>query len=351
MSNPKNRCRFVGIDLHKESMTICVYEPIAQEVSYRKIACRHREQIVEFFRSLPRPYMAAIETVGFYRWLWELLEPMVGKEYLRLADAMAVRALAGRRLKTDREDAFHVAELLAHGRLPMAYAPPAEVQELRDWTRRRNHLARQHARVLHWVRAVMHLNNRPGPRRLRSTGLIRYLRAHEAELPARHVRQLGDCVEQLALIERQMEAAEREIQRLVGQPRFQRTAQILASFPGVGMVTIATVLAEVGDFSRFGQAKAIARYAGLDPRVFASGGKQRQGHISKTGPSDLRWILQQAAWTAIRVDPAVRGLWQKIARRCGRKAAAVAIARKMLVWMWSAVCRGRPYRPLGQKTS
>ena len=66
--------------------------------------------------------MAAIETVEFYRWLWKLLEPIVGKEYLRLADVMTVRALAGGRLKTDREDAFHVAALLAQGRLPLCSA-------------------------------------------------------------------------------------------------------------------------------------------------------------------------------------------------------------------------------------
>ena len=60
-------------------MTICVYELPSGEVRYRKIACKCREQVAEFFRSLPRPHMVAIEAVGFYRWLWELLEPMVEK--------------------------------------------------------------------------------------------------------------------------------------------------------------------------------------------------------------------------------------------------------------------------------
>ena len=68
----------------------------------------------------------AIESVGFYRWLWEMLEPIV--EELVLADATQARALAGRRLKTDREDALNIAQLLAVGRLPTSYAPPIEVQ-------------------------------------------------------------------------------------------------------------------------------------------------------------------------------------------------------------------------------
>ena len=106
----------------------------------------------------------------------------------------------------------------------------------------------------------------------------------------------------------------------------------------------ATVIAEVGDFKRFTDRKAIGRYAGLNPRVYASGGKQRIGHIAKTGSPDLRWILQQAAWTAIRTDDAVRRVFLRVAKRSGRKAAAVAVARKMLTWMHSAVTKGEPYR-------
>lgn len=333
---------FVGIDLHKDTMTICVYELPSGEVRYRKIACKCREQVVEFFRSLPRPHVVAIEAVGFYRWLWELLEPIV--DSLLLADATAARALAGRRLKTDREDAFNVAELLAHSRLPVAYAPSGEVQELRDWTRRRNRLSRDHARVLHGVKSLMNLNNRPGPKRLDADGLIRYLRGQGEKLPVRHVTQLWNCVDQLALIERQIDAAEREIKILLNRPQFQAPAAILATFPGVGMVTVATVLAEVGDFTRFTHRKAIGRYAGLNPTVHASGGKNRTGHIAKAGPPDLRWILQQAAWVAIRVEQALRRMWLKISRSAGKKAAAVAVARKMLTWMWCAVCRGESYR-------
>ena len=101
----------VGIDLHKDTMTICLFVRGSGEVAFRKIACKNREQIAAFFRELPRPHTVAIESVGFYRWLWQLLEPIVEK--LVLCDATQARALAGRRPKTDREDAQNVAELLA----------------------------------------------------------------------------------------------------------------------------------------------------------------------------------------------------------------------------------------------
>ena len=332
----------VGIDLHKDTLTACTLCRCCGEVSFQKIACKCRRKIIDYFAGLPRPHTVAIETVGFYRWLWEALEPVV--ENLVLADATQARALAGRRLKTDREDAFNIAELLAVGRLPTSYAPPLDVQLLRDVTRHRNGFSRQHARVLHRVKSIMNANNRPGPQRMQSDGLIRYLKAQGTKLPTRHVDMLWNCVDQLALTERQIQEAERTIHEIVRREPFRKTYTLLTSFPGVALVTAATIIAEVGDFRRFTYRKAIGRFAGLNPRIYASGGKQRTGHIAKTGSPHLRWVLQQAAWTAIRTDDQIHYLFLRIAKRSGRKAAAVAIARKLLTWMWTAVCKGEPYR-------
>jgi transposase len=342
MSSSLNHHWCVGIDLHKDTLTACVYCRCCGEHSFKKLACKCRSQIVEYFAALPRPHTVAVETVGFYRWLWETLEPIVEK--LVLADATQARALAGRRLKTDREDAFHIAELLAAGRLPTCYAPPLEVQTLRDATRHRSGFSRQHARVLCRVKSIMNANNRPGPARLESDGLIRYLKGQGEKLPPRHVAMLWQCVDHLTLLEQHIAQAERTIAELVKSPTFAADYVRLVSFPGAALVTAATVLGEVGDFRRFQDPKAIGRYAGLNPRVFASGGKQRLGHIAKTGSPHLRWILQQAAWTAIRTDDGVKRVFLRIAKRSGKKAAAVAIARKLLVWMWAAVVHGEPYK-------
>lgn len=333
----------VGVDLHKDTMTVCTYCRCCGEIAFRKIACKNRDQVEQFFRTLPTPHIVAIEAVGFYRWLWELLEPIVEK--LVLADATQARALAGRRLKTDREDARNIAELLAAGRLPLAYAPPVEVQGLRDWTRQRNRLSRAHARLLNGVKSIMNSNNRPGPARLDAARLTGYVKAYGDRLPERHVRMLWSFQRQLSLNEEEMALCERGIARLLESPRFAAQAALLRTAPGVGPIVAATVLAEVGDFHRFPDAKAIGRYAGLTPRVFASGGKERHGHISKTGPRDMRWVLQQAAWVAVRCDERIKRRWLNIARGSGKKAAAVAIARQLLVALWHMVRRGAPYQP------
>ena len=333
---------FVGIDLHKDTLTACVLRGADREVSYVKIACKCRDQIRSFFTSLPQPSAVAIETVGFYRWLWTELEPLV--DHLVLCDARGARALAGRRIKTDREDALNVALLLADGRLPLAWAPPENVQVLRNWTRHRNGLTRQHAKVLHHVKSIMNRLNRPGPVRLDAAGLQRYLLAGVERLSADDVTMLWQHQRRLVEIEQDRAQSERRIGELMRAQEFARIRTILESAPGVALVTSATVIAEIGDFGRFPDSKAIGRYAGLAPTVYASGNSSRLGHISKTGSPDLRWVLQQAAWTAIRCEPAFKKTWPRIAKTAGKKAAAVAIARKLLVLMWTLVRKDEPYK-------
>jgi transposase len=237
MNGTLNHHWCVGIDLHKDTLTACVFCGCCGEVSFQKIPCKCRKQIAGYFAALPRPHTVAIESVGFYRWLWEMLEPVVEK--LVLADATQARALAGRRLKTDREDSLNIAQLLAAGRLPISYAPPMEVQLLRDITRHRNGFSRQHARVLCRVKSIMNANNRPGPARIGSDGLIRYIKAQGEKLPARHVAMLWQCVDQLALTERQMDQAERIIGEVVRRDSFREVYEILVSFPGVAQLTAA----------------------------------------------------------------------------------------------------------------
>lgn len=340
----------VGVDLHRDTMTVACLDPRSGEVSYRKLACKCRGRVVEHFEALSAsgPCVVAIEAVGFYRWLWDLLEPVV--DTLHLADAARCRQLAASRPKTDRQDALNVADLLASGRLPVAYAPPAHVRQLRDWTRQRTGLSRSHARVLCRVQGIMNANNRPGPKRAKADALIRYVKAHGGLLPERHVRMIWLAVEQLVVIERQLAEAERTIAGLLGDDRFARVAELLQTVPGVGPIVSATAIAEVGDFSRFAghhARKQLTRYAGLNPRTFESAEKQRTGRISKAGPRQLRWVLQQAAWCARRDDPLWRARYLRLSRRVGASKAGVALARQLLLCMWAVVRDGRPYRPIG----
>ena len=105
--------------------------------------------------------------------------------------------------------------------------------------------------------------------------------------------------------------------------------QALMALPGIGKLTAMTLVAEIGDISRFPTARKLCAWAGLTPQVRNSDRKVRHGHITKQGSPWVRWILQEAAQTAKR-HPMFVDTYSQLARRRGRNIATVAIARRLL---------------------
>ena len=105
--------------------------------------------------------------------------------------------------------------------------------------------------------------------------------------------------------------------------------QALMALPGVGRLTAMTLVAEIGDITRFPTARKLCAWAGLTPQVRNSDRKVRHGHITKQGSPWVRGILQEAAQTAKR-SPMFAPAYGQLARRRGRNIATVAIARRLL---------------------
>ena len=119
---------------------------------------------------------------------------------------------------------------------------------------------------------------------------------------------------------------------------------MLKTAPGVGVVTAEVVLSELGDVSRFKNAKAVCAYAGLVPVVRQTGGKKaKDGHITKEGSGLLRWALVEAAWRLIKASPRWRNVYDRIKKRSGAKRAVVAVARKFLCVLYAMLRDSRGY--------
>jgi len=122
----------------------------------------------------------------------------------------------------------------------------------------------------------------------------------------------------------------------------------LTAIPGIGFLSAAVVLAEVGEVSRFASPDQLASWAGLTPTERSSDEHTQRGHISKQGSRWLRWVMVEAASRRFR-DPALRRFEERIARRRGKKIARVALARRLLTLCFYALrdqegCRAFPVR-------
>lgn len=325
---------FIGIDLHKDSLTWCAMDTTGKELGVGKIATKCRNEIVEFVNKWHKPVCVAFEAVGFYRWLWLLLEPYVS--HLYLADATRLKYMSDRNVKTDFKDARHITRILWRGDLPKSFVTGEPLYSLRQRLRHRHDLVRRAAKIKSSLKRICLRTNIQGPLRINGARATSYFDAYGDRLHAMDTERWLDLTDQLLVLERQIARIERDLfLQIESMPEIYRDVRRLCTTPGVADVVAATVLTETGGLSRFDNPEQLTCYAGLTTRTFQSANTVRHGHISKAGPPNLRWALQQAAWVAIRTDPYIRQLFNRIARRSGTKKAATAIARKLLVWMWA----------------
>ena len=332
----------IGVDLHKASLTATVLDPAGTVIERKDIPTKCRRQIAAYFAGHGPDVQVAVESVGFYHWFWDTVKPNVRK--LHLADPAGVRACAGRRTKTDRNDSLLLAELLYHNRLPMAYVPDEPVRALRELCRHRHRLAHQLALTRRHLRWTGLKNNLPGPATFTSDRAQKWLLSQEPKLSPVHRLSSRQFVDQITTLERQLTDVEQVLKDTVAaHADLAPTLALMQSVPGIGFITAITILCECGDITRFDNIDQLSSYAGLCPRVSQSGESAHHGHISKQGPPLLRWVLQQAAWVAIRCDPNARRVYARISKRAGNKKAATALARKLLSYAWSVCRQGRPF--------
>jgi transposase len=235
----------------------------------------------------------AFEAAYGWGWLVELLEELELEPHL--VHPSRCKAIAAARLKNDKVDAVTLAQLLRADLLPEAWIAPQQVRDLRALLRHRARLVRLATSLKNRVHAVLADRGIPQPSSL-WTGPGRAWLAGLA-LPATPRAIIEDCCGLLDILATPIVRLDREIGALAKpDPR----VQALMVLPSVGRLTAMTLVAEIGDISRFPTARKLCAWVGLTPVVRNSDRKVRHGHIGKQGSPWVRWILQEAAQTAKR---------------------------------------------------
>jgi len=131
---------------------------------------------------------------------------------------------------------------------------------------------------------------------------------------------------------------------LAKSDRYQESANLLMSAPGVGVLTAIRLVLEWGDVSRFGRKQQFASFLGLVPSDYSSGEQNRRGHITKQGSRQVRQWLVESSWKAIRHDPALLEKFRRVLKTCGsKKKAIVAVSRKLALRLRRVLILREPY--------
>lgn len=115
---------------------------------------------------------------------------------------------------------------------------------------------------------------------------------------------------------------------------------------GLGYFSAVTILAEIGDISRFKSPDELCSYAGLVPSTHQSGGKSVRGRITKEGSSVLRWVLEECVWSHLRYagDTSLTRFFNRLVSKKGKQTAAMATARKLMKVIFALLKERREFR-------
>jgi hypothetical protein len=142
----------------------------------------------------------------------------------------------------------------------------------------------------------------------------------------------------------QAEKITKKLARMSHRKPWAGSMLYLMQLPGFGVITGMTVLAAIGEISRFEDFKKLASYSGLTPGIEQSGTKNRGKKITKEGRKDLRWAMVEVARRAVKSDPLWTCRYNELCRRMHKNQAIVVIAHRLLALVWYVLSRQQPYR-------
>jgi transposase len=291
-----------------------------------------------------RAVTAAIESMNGARFVHDVLE-RCGWEVL-IADAQKVKGLAPLACKTDRIDAWVLAELSRRDLVPAVWLPGFEQRGERERARWRLHLVKHRSSLKHRVHAqLMAFGHGCAVTDLfgaRGRALLERL-----DFPEPWRQNVLACVALIDDLDAQIAAVERELRALGADHRY---VPLLRTVPGISWVLAYTIAAEIADITRFASPTKLCGYSGLCPRVYQSGDTDRRGPLAKNGPKYLRWALMVAATNAAK-HPLYQPRYQHTKRRLGKqrgaKVAQVQLARTLAEAIWHMLTRNQPFAPAG----
>jgi transposase len=364
-----------GLDVHKKTVVACIriVSPdgaISREVRTFGTMTGELLALSDWLAAHGVGHIAMESTGVYWKPIFNLLESSFK---VILVNAHHLKQVPGR--KTDVKDAEWIAQLLQYGLLSPSFIPPPNIRELRDLTRQRTQIVRDHSAVANRIQKVLEdaniklasvasdvlgvsgramiralIDGQDDPDRLADLAK-RSLRGKIPELKlALHGRITEHHRFLLRALMDQIESLEGLIARFDAQieqrmaPLVEAT-QRLRGIPGVGLQAAEVIVAELGtDMTVFPTAGNLSSWAGMCPGNNESAGKKRSGKTTK-GSQWLRTTLVQVAWAASHTKETIfSACYQRWAKRLGRKKALIAVAHKILVVIYHLLKKLTDYR-------
>jgi transposase len=310
-----------GLDIHRKQLTYDYLDTVTGEVKRGQIAPADRVHLRAWLVRFAGRDDVAFAMEGCTGWRYvagELAAAGIAAHVGEPADTAAARGRK-RHAKTDKTDSAHLRTLLAEGRLPECWVPPAQILEYRALLETYHDVRREHTAWVQRIHAVFFHQGAPalGEGALRTEqGLAALREAAAAHLSPAGQLQVATALDMLAAVEARMQ---------VLRTQLRYAARHLA-----GPITALALTCWLAGEGRFSSSRKAVRFAGLDITVWSSDRKGPPGRLSRQGPPVLRWAVYEAGKTHARASAPDHAYYAAVKDRKNSKRAALSEARKIV---------------------
>jgi transposase len=322
-----------GLDIHRKQITFDYLDTVTGEVKRGQIAPADRAHLRAWLGRFAGWDDVAFAVEGCAGWRYVAGELAAAGIAAHLGEPADTAALRGRkrRAKTDKTDARHLRTLLAEGRLPECWIPPAQILEYRALLETYHDLRTAHTAWVQRIHAVFFHQGAPplGEGALRTAqGLAALQAAAAAHLSPAGQLQVATALDMIAATEARMQPLRHQLRETA---RHLTGAKVLAArLYGVGPVTALALTCWLAGEGRFSSSRKAVRFTGLDITVHSSDRKGPPGRLSRQGPPVLRWAVYEAGKTHARTSAPDHGYYAAVKDRKNSKRAALSEARKIV---------------------
>ncbi len=327
--------RYIGLDVHKEFTMIAIVNKVQETLlpPFKVKMERFDKWIAE---NITEEDTVALESSNG---CWEIYDRLsIHTSNVLVANTTKLKMISNSSVKTDKHDAMVLAKLTSVNMLPSIWVPPVEVRELRSLVAQRKRQINMRTRAknrMHGILMRRHIR-RPMKEAFRDQHVSWW-----QSLPLTKVEklQIKQGLEQIEFLNKQISEIEEYIAELSTQSPWKEQAAYIMQMVGIGLISTMTILAAIGNITRFPTDKKLVGYSGLGSRVYASGGTYRTGKICKQGRKELRTALVECAWVAVGHSDYWKEEYKRLTTRKKPNKAITIIARKMLVVIWHVLTK------------
>jgi transposase len=305
--------RFVGLDVHAETIAVAVAES-GGDVQSLGVIPNRPESIRKLVKKLGRAEALRVcyeaGPTGYVVY-WQLTGLGVRCEVVA---PTLVPVKAGDRVKTDRRDAVKLARSYRSGDLTPVWVPDAAHEALRDLVRAREAAKKDQLRARHRLGKFLLRHGRRPPTTMTAwtqaylawvKSAVRFEQAAQETTLLDYIHEVDHVAARIGRLEAAIDAAVQ-----TAPARMRAVIEALQALRGIALVTAVTIAAEVGELSRFAKPRQLMGYSGAVASEHSSGERTRRGGITKAGNAHLRRVIVEAAW-AYRHRPAVGAALRK----------------------------------------